>query len=409
MKNRWVVLIGLVLSLIMAQTAFAQDLTMVPGPSKKFGNYTISLRLPEGGLVAEEEQQIEFRVVDHTKEDPVLGPAAIVRANIESIVSMPSMPSMPKVEEVAHPEGVPGDYGLHPTFAHGGDYTLLLRITPPGGEPFVAEFPLFVADFDPAVKRVARPKPYRVELKTEPGKVKAGESTTLKLKVFGNLETADATGKLTGKRETVQIKQFDIAHEKYLHMIVVRKDLGFYIHEHPVIQPDGSFIYKDFVFPTPGEYQLFADVAPKGAGSQVLLANVKVEGKGKPEVKPITLEQTKQTEMTVDGVKVSRQDANIVPARKTSLLTFLLNKPTGEKVTDVEPYLGAMGHLIMINQDSQTFVHSHPDERDATNGKNGSITFLVRPPKPGLYRGFFEFQRNGKVSRAEFVFEVKAE
>ena len=69
---------------------------------------------------------------------------------------MPEMPGMPKFTETAHAEGVPGDYGIHPTFAHGGAYRLKLTIHPPAAEAFTVEFPLEVLD---ASERSASPRP----------------------------------------------------------------------------------------------------------------------------------------------------------------------------------------------------------------------------------------------------------
>jgi hypothetical protein len=373
--------------------------------TKQSGKYQVTLRLPEDGLVAGEEQQIEFRLVDTSRTDPVLGPAAVIRAAIQSTVAMPSMPSMPKVEEVAHPEGVPGDYGLHPTFAHGGEYLLSFKITPPAGAPFTMEFPLKVED--ESAGRKPRIRPYKIELRTEPGKVKAGDTPKLRFLVWANRETRDAEGRPTGKRQTEQVKEFDVAHEKLLHLIIVSKDLSFFSHQHPAPQPDGSFLLGDFSFPFAGEYELFSDVAPKGAGGQVLITGLRVEGRSKPAEAPQAAANAGAAQ-TVAGVRVTLKDAAALSPKKTMPFTVSLRKgDSGEPITDLEPYLGAMGHMIMIHEDAQTFVHAHPDERDPNNGKQGDLTFLTRPSKPGRYRLWIEFQRGGKVNRAEFTVEVK--
>jgi hypothetical protein len=374
-------------------------------PYRQSGKYQVTLRLPEDGLVAGEEQQIEFRLVDTSRTDPVLGPAAVIRAVIQSTVVMPSMPSMPKVEEIAHPEGVPGDYGLHPTFAHGGDYVLGFRIAPPAGQPFTMEFPLKVADEIPNHK--PRIRPYKIELRAEQGKVKSGDTAKLRFLVWANRETRDAEGRPTGKRQFEQVKEFDVAHEKLMHLVVVNKDLSFFLHLHPALQPDGSFLLNDFSFPFGGEYQLFADVAPKGAGGQVLLAAIKVEGKPKP-AEPAPTFAEKPAAKVIAGVRVAFMDgATLIPKKTTPFTLSLRKAETGEPITDLEPYLGALGHMVMIHEDAQTFVHAHPDERDAENGKHGDLTFLTRPPKPGRYRMWVEFQRGGKVNRVEFSVEVK--
>ncbi|MEP7271273.1 MAG: hypothetical protein ABI882_07190 [Acidobacteriota bacterium] len=399
----------LLFALISASTASAQEIAMLPGPSQQVGKYRVSIRLPEDGLSAGEEQQIEFRLVDTSRDDPVLGPAAVIRATIVSTISMPTMASMPKVEEIPHPEGIPGDYGLHPTFAHGGDFVLALRITPPRDEPFTVEFPLKVGD--ERVSHGSRPKPYQVQLGTEPGKVKAGELVRLRISVLSNLESRDGAGRPSGKRQLLPVRTFDTMHERQMHLIIVRRDLSFFTHQHPEIQADGSFILDRFTFPTPGEYQLFFDTAPKGAGGQVLLASLKVEGKSDGKAAAVSPGQSALgvvAQRSVGGVIVSLKDPNGLLPRKTMPFAIgLESEATKEPIVDLQPYLGALGHMILIHEDAQTFVHSHPDERDPENGKHGILSFLSRPPKPGTYRLWIEFKRDGKVNVAEFIVEVK--
>jgi hypothetical protein len=391
-------LITVVIILLSGTTlAKAQEPAMVAGPNKQSGKYRVSLRLPENGLAPGEEQQIEFRVEDTTRES---GPAPVIRAAVVSTVSMPAMPSMARVEEIPHPEGIPGDYGLHPTFAHGGEFLLTLRITPPRDEAFTVEFPLKVGD-----ERVAgetRPRPYQVQLKTSPSRIKAGEPVSLQISVLSNLETRDATGRPSGKRELLKVREFDTIHERQLHLIVVRRDLNFFTHQHPEKGSDGTFDLSRFVFPTSGEYHLFIDTAPKGAGGQVLMTSLKVEGK--PDVPP-SVPSAPSSKQQVGDITVALKDPAALKPRKTLPFAVTLQDSNGP-VLDLQPYLGAMGHMIMIHEDAQTFVHSHPDERDSENGKKGQIVFLVRPPKPGNYRAWVEFKRNDKVQIAEFKLEV---
>ena len=112
------------------------------------GRYQVTLRPPADGLVqrAGEEMQIEFRVQDTSRPDPLTGFAPVIRAAPDAVVDMPQMPGMPKFTETAHPKGVAGDYGIHPTFAHGGAYRLQLTIHPPAADQFTVDFPLEVLD-----------------------------------------------------------------------------------------------------------------------------------------------------------------------------------------------------------------------------------------------------------------------
>jgi hypothetical protein len=337
--------------------------------------------------------QIEFRVVDATQVDPVMGPAPVVRATIQGVVDMPSMPSMPPYEELAHPEGIPGEYGLHPTFAHGGEYRLRLAVNPPGGEAFQVDFPLQVLDASEARKRKAGPPPYRVEIVPQPRRPKAGETAEVQIRI----RRREPEGVVTG---------FQVVHEKLMHVLIVRDDLTHFAHEHPDIGPDGVFRFQ-YAFPTGGDYHIFVDTTPRGAGTQVMMGKISVQG---GRTNPFDLRRAPAASRSlvkkVEGVEIELRPGQL-PARKTTGVTFhLRDAVTGQALTDLQPYLGAMGHLILIHQDGVTFVHSHPDERLPEVGRNGMVPFLVRFPKSGLYRGWSQFQRNGNILTSDFIVEA---
>lgn len=357
------------------------------GPiTARAGKYEVSLRLPEGGLFPREEMQLEFRVSDTTRVDPVLGAAPVIRAVVRGSIDMPSMPGMAKFEDIAHPEGVAGEYGLHPSFAHGGEYRLRLSVAPPDDAPFGVEFALPVADAAP-VRKGPVVRPFRVEVAASPRNPKAGEPADLTIRIRRELTKELVTA-------------FERVHEELLHLIIVRSDLGEFSHEHPALQPDGSFVIRH-TFPTAGEYHLFADAAPRGAGGQVLLAKLKVGGKAPAR---FALTPAAAPSSTADGIAVA-VDATKLPARKTVTVRAAATSGGGP-ITDLEPYLGALGHFILIHQDGETFVHSHPDERTPGTGKDGVVPFLVRFPKVGLYRGWIQLKRGGKVSTFPYVLEA---
>lgn len=376
----------------------AQDVTFADIATRDAGHYRVTLRLPVEGLFAGEEQQLELRLRDQSRVDPVLGATAVIRARIEATITMPAMPAMPRITEQAHAEAVPGDYGLHPSFAHGGDYLLTLRITPPVDEAFTLGFPLAVAD--EAAPRKARVKPFELTLNTAPAKVKAGETVTLHLQVWAHRETRDVYGFPTGKRTRELVTAFDLAHERKLHLMIVSRDFNFFAHLHPEPQSDGTFVLRDFFFPHDGGYRLFADTAPQGAGSQILSTALSVSGK-------TALPKLPETAIAGD-IRYAIAPAQKLVAKKTQSFAFDLQRvSSGATVNDLQPYLGALGHLMMIHEDGQTFVHAHPDERDATNGEHGRLAFLARPPKPGNYHAWLEVQHAGQIKRAKFMVMVQ--
>ncbi len=389
--NLRVALGALALTLLFGSPGFA--LAQSPQSLQKtVGKYQLTLRLPAEGVFAGEQIDIEFRLLDTSKIDPVSGATGVVRATAKAVVTMPEMAGMPAQNPKIHTEGVPGDYGLECFFPHGGQYQIALSILPPGEtKSITASFLLDVQDAETRQSKKPAPKPYFVEVKSV-GTASAGKPAAL---TFMIRET---------KTKAV-VKEFDIAHTQVFHLIMASKDLSWFAHEHPVAQPDGSFTISQ-VFPTGGLFRIYADVAPKGAGSQVLGTLLKVGGKA-PKAALLVVTTPKNA---VDGITAvfSSATSPIPIGKTTSLLFKLTDSVTGQPLTDLEQYLGAFGHLMIIHQDGQTFVHSHPaeDEAGLAASKKGNVAFNARFPKAGVYKAWGQFQRGGKVVTIPFVVSV---
>jgi hypothetical protein len=389
--RRWL-LVPFIAAAVFASFVGRADAQAAGNPIKKSGKYSVELRVPAEGLFAQQESDLEFRVTDAGQDDPVLGAPPIVNAKVAATVTMPAMPSMPSQAPKTHSEGVAGDYGVVLYFPHGGEFLLSLRIAPPADQPFTVSFKLPVND--PSGKaRNLRPAPYYLEVVSDPKLPTSGKETDLTIAVHR-------------RDDNSIVKEFDIAHEMKMHFIVVASDLSFFAHTHPDLDADGKFHLR-YTFPAGGTYHLFADTAPRGAGSQVLMQPLTVAGA--PPTAAAPLNPNEPAVDNAQGVKVSLlTDKSKLPSGRMINLSFALTDPTGAKVMDTQPWLGAAGHLILIHEDGSTFVHSHPDESDATNGKNGTITFLARFPKAGIYRGWMQFQRAGVVHTATFVLHAGA-
>src|SRR5262249_48035662 len=141
------------------------------------------------------------------------------------------------------------------------------------------------------------PPRFKLELSAEPKKPKAGQPVTLSLMVRD--------------RDNGIVRQFDVMHERFLHLVLVRRDLQHFRHEHPAMHSDVPFRLPH-ACPAGGDYRLFADVAPKDAGGQILSAHLTVAGgnSGAEDAAP--------TDTTVDVVS----PAGALPVRKTAPIEF---------------------------------------------------------------------------------------
>lgn len=200
-------------------------------------------------------------------------------------------------------------------------------------------------------------------------------------------------------------KSLEINHEKKLHLIIVSERLSTFMHVHPVETKTAGVFEVQVNFKAAGAYKLVADFKP-AAGKQQAQSNwidVVPGATGEPKSEPV-LTADKELTHAAGGMEVSLSFDDEPKAGASSMLTFTFRDPMNDKpVTDLQPYLGAIGHVVIMDADAEHYVHVHAmDER----AKGPNAQFHATFPAPGLYKIWGQFKRHGHVLIVPFVIEV---
>jgi hypothetical protein len=214
--------------------------------------------------------------------------------------------------------------------------------------------------------------------------------------------TTVAPNKRTDFRFTISgpdgkaVTRFTPLHGKRLHFIVARRDLSGFQHLHPT-EADGVWSVP-LTLPTAGTYRGFTDIRPEGAKAQLTLGmDLFAPGDDRPQALP-----TPSRTAHVGDYAVTLA-GGLVPGR-AGRLTLSVTK-NGKPVTDLQPYLEAYGHLVVLRQGDLAYLHVHPDGEpgDGTTRPGPGITFVAEAPSAGTYRLYLDFQHQGTVRTAEFT------
>jgi hypothetical protein len=186
------------------------------------------------------------------------------------------------------------------------------------------------------------------------------------------------------------VRDFDVEHEKRMHLILARRDLTGFQHLHPEQDEDGTWSTKARLDDA-GSYRLFADFSHEGE-NQTLAADLRVDGDADLRALPAPQPAAKS-----DGGYDVRLDAGDAHPGEEADLRFTISKD-GVPV-DTEPYLGAGGHLVALREGDMAFLHVHPTADD-------SVRFAATFPTEGRYRLFLQFKHEGRVQTVAFTQEV---
>lgn len=242
---------------------------------------------------------------------------------------------------------------------------------------------------------------YEIEVTSNNDAVKTQEPTTFTYKIKND------------KGEV--LKNYEIAHEKIMHFIAVRKDLQYFQHLHPeFVKGTGEFSI-DITFPADGPYRVFPDFTPGVENPQKLpvtvYKDVNVGDMSKYKVQPTSVDT--QAKKIFDGYQVTHTlPSNL---KKQQEVTYSLNiEKNGQPVNNLENYLGALGHSVILKENTFDFIHTHALEDGASRADHGEmkmevtnkgpeIKFSTTFPDSGIYKIFTQFQHQNKVTTVNYV------
>jgi hypothetical protein len=195
------------------------------------------------------------------------------------------------------------------------------------------------------------------------------------------------------------VKRYVETHEKLLHLIVVRNDLADFQHVHPTLDAEGTWSVR-LNLARAGDYRVFADFMPTGGPALTLGANLHVAGSYDPQPLPAPSPTAKVDEFTVTL-------SGTPSANEASMLTLSVSRD-GKPVDDLQPYLGAYGHLVAVRASDLAYLHVHPmgEPGDGTTSSGPEIGFHTTFPSAGAYRLFLDFQHDGVVRTAAFTVKI---
>jgi hypothetical protein len=197
------------------------------------------------------------------------------------------------------------------------------------------------------------------------------------------------------ERSGATVRKFDVEHDKRMHLIVVRRDLTGFQHLHPTMGADGTWTAR-LTLPEAGPYRVFADFKHDGR-QETLAGDVQVAG----AFDRIALPKPATTATAGDGYAV-RLTGGSPRAGHEWQPGFEVTRD-GQPV-QVEPYLGARGHLVALRSSDLAFLHVHPVEQDGA--QSGRVRFATEFATAGPHRLFLQFQHEGRVRTAAFTVDV---
>ena len=112
-------------------------------------------------------------------------------------------------------------------------------------------------------------------------------------------------------------------------------------------------------------------------------------------------ENTSENKLIAD-----RHDTKTINGQTVQLITgpIEVNKEVtfnfDVKKAKPEPYLGALGHVVITDEKGEKFIHVHPRSESET-------VFTTQFEESGLYKMWAEFKLDGKVIAYPFVLEVQ--
>lgn len=194
--------------------------------------------------------------------------------------------------------------------------------------------------------------------------------------------------------------QLQIMHEKLAHVFIVNQDLSDFQHVHPEVLRPG-LLRLPVQFKAPGNHKLFIQFKPPEKGEQTLNKPFQL-GSVQPPAQPLVPDA--HWPKTVDGYTFRISG---LPTRQSPMgMPQVEVTQNGMPVRNIQPYLGAGAHGVIISQDMQSFIHTHPMSQPVGDVYQSPLMFHTQIDKPGLYKMWVQTRINDQIHTVDWTFQV---
>lgn len=188
--------------------------------------------------------------------------------------------------------------------------------------------------------------------------------------------------------EDGNLPELAVTHEKLMHLLLISNDLETFIHLHPEQTEEGTFVIEHSLKHT--DYQVFVDIKP--INEVYVIEPIAIDHNHDVHQHSI-LEPNDLLISEADDITVELTHEPTIAGQAVSLSFELKNAIP-------EPYLGALGHVVIVDEHLSTFIHVHPESTDDT-------IFEAHFEEPGMYKLWAEFKVDGEVRIFPFILEVE--
>lgn len=190
----------------------------------------------------------------------------------------------------------------------------------------------------------------------------------------------------------------DVAHEKKIHLILVSDDLSWFDHVHPEATANGAYAVK-VTFPAPGKYKVYADYKPSGGAQVVDQFDINVEGSA-PAAKKFSEEKLSGTSGEYTFT-IAPAGGQLLTGAATHMEGVVKKNGQPVDVNTLDNYLGAQALIVIISLNEKEYLHVHPEVA------KGKFDIHTAFDKPGIYRGWIQFNSDNKLHTIDFTLNVK--
>jgi hypothetical protein len=197
----------------------------------------------------------------------------------------------------------------------------------------------------------------------------------VKLRFYVNLKPAD-----------VPVEDLQVEHDRIIHVIGVRDDLGEFFHIHPEKVSPGMWVVAH-TFTHGGTYKIWSDVkyhTTSYAFGQPLLTVSGSMGDAQEN-------RAVKDRVVASGYEVTLSHTEPLIVGKTNVLQFAIRDSAGNLVK-TERFLGAPMHMVLIKDDLSVYLHAHPEDGHAVAPTDPIVRFRQLFTQPGLYKLFAQFR-----------------